>query len=207
MSSNVCEKQSWAVAFQPAHGAGTEEAVRQLLPSDSIRIPCESTEAVCEAVHLGHARYGVIPVEKSSEGSLHRAYDLILKFHLTIVGEAEDRTEGRSVMRYVAISKPMEMVRSQAVDYKRSIVFRILDAPGALRDALQAFEERNVSVTHWESRTTHDSPFESVVYLDVDGRADFDAMYSAVEEVRSQALSLRVLGMYPKAAASSFGNW
>lgn len=43
-------------------------------------------EDVFEAVNKGEAPFGVIPVENSTAGSVHEAYDLILKYRFYVVG-------------------------------------------------------------------------------------------------------------------------
>jgi prephenate dehydratase len=103
--------------------------------------------------------------------------------------------------RFLLISKPMEMVRPQSLNYKRTIVFRIANEPGTLCRALQPFATRGVDIAKIESRPVKGSRFEYMFYLDLVGRADYEQMYEAVEELRKQALSLRVLGMYPRHAA------
>jgi len=50
------------------------------------------------------------------------------------------------------------------------------------------------------------APFEYLFYLDLVGRADYEEMYAAVEDLRRQALSLRMLGLYPCASINSSGN-
>ena len=42
-----------------------------------------------DAVAGGHAAYGVLPIENSIGGSIHRNYDLLLEHELPIVGEVE----------------------------------------------------------------------------------------------------------------------
>jgi prephenate dehydratase len=44
---------------------------------------------VFEAVTAGPAHYGVLPIENSIGGSIHRNFDLLLEQHLPIVGEVE----------------------------------------------------------------------------------------------------------------------
>jgi prephenate dehydratase len=104
--------------------------------------------------------------------------------------------------RFLLIAKPMEMVRLQTVHYKRTIVFRIVNEPGALCRALRPFADHSIDVAKIESRPVKGSPWEYMFYLDLIGRADYEQMHSAVEELRRQALSLRVLGMYPRAELS-----
>ena len=104
--------------------------------------------------------------------------------------------------RFLLISKPMEMVRLQTTHYKRTIVFRIVNEPGALCRALRPFADHSIDVAKIESRPVKGSAWEYMFYLDLIGRADYEQMHSAVEELRRQALSLRVLGMYPRAEFS-----
>lgn len=49
---------------------------------------CDTFEKVFEAVNSGKVKYGFVPVENSSSGSVNEVYDLILKYKLFIVGAA-----------------------------------------------------------------------------------------------------------------------
>jgi prephenate dehydratase len=57
--------------------------------SDASLIPCKSFEEVFASVEQGPAQYGVLPIENSIGGSIHRNYDLLMENHLPIVGEVE----------------------------------------------------------------------------------------------------------------------
>jgi chorismate mutase/prephenate dehydratase len=92
------------------------------------------------------------------------------------------------------------MVRVQSLSYKRTIMFRVINEPGALCRALRPFALRNVDIAKIESRPVQGSPFEHMFYIDLVGRTDYDQMFEAVEELRRQTLALRVLGMYPCAS-------
>jgi prephenate dehydratase len=278
----ICERQTYEGAFQGSHGAFSEDAALHMIARDSSLLPCARLEDVFGAVHSGVARYGVIPVENTVAGSVHRSYDLLLEFDLTIVGETVQRIEhmliglpgsnldgirkvlshpialaqceqffrmrpwiepvsvydtagavdmivkngdagwaaiaGRragtvwggivlaesiqdhpeNYTRFLMISKPMEMVRPQSVTYKRTIVFRIANEPGALCRALQPFAIRGVDIARIDSRPVKGSPFEYRFYLDLVGKADNDQMFEAVEELRRLAISLKVLGLYTR---------
>jgi prephenate dehydratase len=50
---------------------------------------CRAFEDVFDAVEGGEAAYGVLPIENSIGGSIHRNFDLMLQHELTIVGEVE----------------------------------------------------------------------------------------------------------------------
>jgi prephenate dehydratase len=57
--------------------------------ADAQMVPCRSFEEVFDSVDGGPAGYGVVPIENSIGGSIHRNYDLLLTHELTIVGEVE----------------------------------------------------------------------------------------------------------------------
>jgi prephenate dehydratase len=52
-------------------------------------MPCPSFEAVFDAVASGAATAGVLPVENTIGGSIHRNFDLLVEHDLPIVGEVE----------------------------------------------------------------------------------------------------------------------
>ncbi len=278
----VCDKQTYDGAFQGSHGAFSEDAALHMLAADSTLLPCARLEDVFKAVGTAVARYGIIPVENTLAGSIHRSYDLLLEHDLTIIGETVRRIEHaliglpgsqldtiRKVLshpialaqceeffrarpwieptsvydtagavdiivkngdsswaalagpraaalwggvvlaesiqdhpenytRFLMISKPMEMVRPQSLNYKRTIVFRIANEPGALCRALQPFAIRGVDIARIDSRPVKGAPFEYMFYLDLVGRADYEQMFDAIEDLRKRALSLKVLGLYTR---------
>ena len=76
------------IAYQGEPGAFSEAASR-LVSSDAALIPCKAFEEVFASVEQGPAQYGVLPIENSIGGSIHRNYDLLMENHLPIVGEVE----------------------------------------------------------------------------------------------------------------------
>jgi prephenate dehydratase len=79
------------VAFQGERGAYSEAATVAHFGEAVDPLPCQSFEAVFDAVTDGTADRGLIPVENSLAGSIHRNYDLLLRYDLTIVGEIQIR--------------------------------------------------------------------------------------------------------------------
>lgn len=76
------------IAYQGEPGAFSEAAARRVDP-DATLIPCRSFDEVFDTVQAGTASYGVLPIENSIGGSIHRNYDLLLERDLPIVGEVE----------------------------------------------------------------------------------------------------------------------
>jgi len=76
------------IAYQGEPGAFSEAASR-LVKADAEMLPCKAFEDVFAAVAAGTADIGVLPIENSIGGSIHRNYDLLVEHHLPIVGEVE----------------------------------------------------------------------------------------------------------------------
>jgi prephenate dehydratase len=76
------------MAYQGEPGAFSEAAARRI-DKEATLIPCRSFEEVFDAVEGGPASHGVLPVENSIGGSIHRNYDLLLSHELPIIGEVE----------------------------------------------------------------------------------------------------------------------
>ena len=83
--------QSVKVAFQGEPGAYTEEAAFRFFGKVTEGYPCNTLDEVFEAVEMGDVPFAAVPVENSLEGSITRAYDLLLDSPLMICGETELR--------------------------------------------------------------------------------------------------------------------
>ena len=76
-----------SVAFQGEPGAYSESASLALYGPEARLAPCESFDEVFDGVQSGRYDVGVVPVENSLAGSIHRNYDLLLQHDLHIVAE------------------------------------------------------------------------------------------------------------------------
>ena len=76
------------VAYQGEPGAYSEAAAQRYAPDATLQ-PCPSFEDVFRAVEGGRAAFGVLPIENSIGGTIHRNYDLLLEHRLQIVGDLE----------------------------------------------------------------------------------------------------------------------
>lgn len=72
------------IAYQGEAGAYSEEAVIDLFP-DGERRPYASIRKVFEAVEVGRADLGLVPMDNSQAGSINETYDLFLKHGLHLV--------------------------------------------------------------------------------------------------------------------------
>jgi arogenate/prephenate dehydratase len=76
------------IGFQGACGAYSESAARRAWP-DAETVPFEHFEDVFAAVTQGRVSHGLLPIENSVAGSIHRNYDLLLEHDLPILAETE----------------------------------------------------------------------------------------------------------------------
>jgi prephenate dehydratase len=74
------------IAYQGEPGAYSEAAALRLSPHAET-LPCESFDGVFAAVGSGRTTHGILPIENSIGGSIHRNYDLLLEHELPVVAE------------------------------------------------------------------------------------------------------------------------
>lgn len=89
----MVENTGQRVAFQGERGAYSEMAAVAALGEQIIPIPHRTFDDVFASIEEGTATLGLVPVENSLTGSIHRNYDLLLRHSLHIVGEIQLRIE------------------------------------------------------------------------------------------------------------------
>ncbi|KAA3648480.1 MAG: prephenate dehydratase [Chloroflexi bacterium] len=80
-------KQNPTVAYQGEPGAYSEAAALEHFGTDIETLPSTSFEQAFEYVQSGQADYGMLPIENSLAGSIHRNYDLMVRHDLQVCGE------------------------------------------------------------------------------------------------------------------------
>jgi len=78
---------SMRVAFQGEAGAYSEAAALAFFGSQVETVACHNFDDVFASVTNTNCRFGIIPIENSLAGSIHRNYDLLLRNNLHLVGE------------------------------------------------------------------------------------------------------------------------
>ena len=98
------------VACQGVEGAYSQQACERLFPYPSI-LYFSAFEDVFQAVEKGMCRYGILPVENSTAGSVTQVYDLMEKHRFYIVGAQKLRIDHR-LMRKNGSSAPITEIVS-----------------------------------------------------------------------------------------------
>jgi prephenate dehydratase len=88
---------------------------------------------------------------------------------------------------------------------KTSLVLITDHRPGALFHALRPFAERGVNLVKLESRPSGSGPWKYRFYLDVEAGPHDPAFRAALEDLRTEAAAVQVLGSYPRFKESEGG--
>jgi prephenate dehydratase len=145
------------VAFQGERGAYSEAAAIAHFGDGIDPAACESFDIVFERVESSAVERGIIPIENSLAGSIHRNYDLLLRHSLQIVGEKIFR------VRHCLITHPGE---------KKEDVRQVWSHPQALAQCEHYIKRLGASI-----EATYDTA-GSVKLLKESGRRDVAAIAS-----------------------------
>ena len=99
------------VACQGTEGAYGQQACERLFPYPDI-LYFDRFDGVFNAVEKGMCRYGILPIENSTAGSVTQVYDLMERHHFYIVGAQKLRIDHRLMRKSAASSAPITEVVS-----------------------------------------------------------------------------------------------
>jgi 3-deoxy-7-phosphoheptulonate synthase len=102
-------------------------------------------------------------------------------------------------MRYVALARQPESYDAR-IACKTSLIITTRHEQGALLRCLQLLSDYGLSLTKLESRPRPNRPWEYMFFLDFEGNISDPKVGAALDQLRSQALFMKVLGCYPARA-------
>jgi prephenate dehydratase len=143
------------VAFQGLPGAYSEAAILAHFGAGTATLPCETFEEVFSAVEGGLCERGLLPIENSLAGSIHRNYDLLLQHPLSIVGEQYLRVQhclialpgtGLEQVRKV-ISHPQALAQCAAFLHRLGVeTSPVFDTAGSVKLILESGDPTQAAI-------------------------------------------------------------
>jgi chorismate mutase/prephenate dehydratase len=91
MSACLAQQEPLKVAFLGPEGTFTQQAVLKHFGHSVRAMPLPSIAEVFYEVQAGHADFGVVPIENSTEGTVNHTLDMFMNSSLKICGEIELR--------------------------------------------------------------------------------------------------------------------
>lgn len=115
-------------------------------------------------------------------------------YGLSVIREnVQDRPENAT--RFVVLGKSDA---APSGEDKTSLVFTTAHARGALRRALEIFDDEAINLSRIESRPSLSKRWEYVFFTDLEGHRNDEAVARAIERLRAGCSMVKVLGSYPR---------
>lgn len=140
MSACLAQQQPLRVAFLGPEGTFSHTAVRKHFGHSARALPLASIDEVFQEVQATHADFGVVPIENSSEGSVHHTLDMFMNTDLRICGEVELRIH-QHLLSQAEDLKQIERVYSHAQSLGQCRSWLKRNLPNAERIAVSSNAE------------------------------------------------------------------
>src|SRR5690606_1676326 len=105
MSACLAQQEPLKVAFLGPEGTFSQQAVLKHFGHSVRALPLPAISEVFEEVQAGHADFGVVPVENSTEGTVNNTLDMFITSPLKICGEIELRIHQHLMGRMHGLEK------------------------------------------------------------------------------------------------------
>jgi len=105
MSACLAQEEPLKVGFLGPEGTFSQQAVLKHFGHSVRALPLPAISEVFEEVQAGHADFGVVPIENSTEGTVNNTLDMFLNSPLKICGEVELRIHQHLMGRMKGIEK------------------------------------------------------------------------------------------------------
>ncbi len=100
----------------------------------------------------------------------------------------------QNITRFLVISRKINKASGKD---KTSIIVSIKDTPGALYQLLRHFSDQEINLAKIGSRPSKKKAWEYLFHIDMTGHVDDEAIQLVLENLKSQKISIKVLGSYP----------
>ena len=171
------------VSSHPAALAQCQEFLGEL-PGTVEIVPVYDTAGAAKRI-ADEQRHGEAAVASERAGEVYGLETLAKK----IQDDADNFT------RFAAVAASDEPLGEPD---KTSLVLITDHRPGALFHALRPFAERDVNLVKLESRPSGSGPWKYRFYLDVEAGAHDPAFLAALEDLKTEAAAVQVLGSYAR---------
>jgi len=105
MSACLAQEEPLKVGFLGPEGTFSQQAVLKHFGHSVRALPLPAISEVFEEVQAGHADFGVVPIENSTEGTVNNTLDMFLNSALKICGEVELRIHQHLMGRMKGMEK------------------------------------------------------------------------------------------------------
>ena len=105
MSACLAQQEPLKIGFLGPEGTFSQQAVLKHFGHSVRALPLPAISEVFEEVQAGHADFGVVPIENSTEGTVNHTLDMFLHSPLKICGEIELRIRQHLMGRMQGLQK------------------------------------------------------------------------------------------------------
>jgi chorismate mutase / prephenate dehydratase len=105
MSACLAQQEPLKIGFLGPEGTFSQQAVLKHFGHSVRALPLSAIPEVFEEVQAGHADFGVVPIENSTEGTVNNTLDMFLNSPLKICGEVELRIHQHVMGRMHGLEK------------------------------------------------------------------------------------------------------
>jgi chorismate mutase / prephenate dehydratase len=113
MSACLAQQEPLKVGFLGPEGTFSQQAVLKHFGHSVRALPLAAIAEVFEEVQAGHADFGVVPIENSTEGTVNNTLDMFLSSPLKICGEVELRIHQHVMGRMHGLEKIVRVCSHQ----------------------------------------------------------------------------------------------
>ncbi|SHH93805.1 chorismate mutase / prephenate dehydratase [Sporobacter termitidis DSM 10068] len=192
--------QTPVVACQGVEGAYSQLACEKLFPVPNIMY-CTTFESVFSAIDSGLCRYGVLPLENSTAGSINKIYDLMMKYRFYIVRSARLKVDHNLLAKKGTSVKDIKEIISHE---------QAINQCGAFLKSLSGVRITAAENTALAAQTVAESGRSDIAALSSRYCADLYGLECLAESVQDQGNNYtrfitisKVLEIYPGADKTS----